>query len=166
VPNVLTTVPAVLTALVQLGQTTLAGQTGPKGGLVTVFDGPPNTDSPPDEFLSIGFSRDEDDGAVDGDTTDEGNHTSSETYSVHCILSCATGDTHTGAVAERRARCNTLWALFAAGLRADPTLGGVLVGGAQATLSSWSWIYGPTTGGVVSEVEFDVAVTAAWLGMT
>jgi len=164
-PNVLTIVPTVLTALIQLAQTTMAGQVGPTGEAVVVLDGPPNTESPPMEFLSIGFSRDEDDGAVDGDTTDEGNRTSSESYAVHCILSCATGDTHTTAVAERRARCAALWALFAAGLRADPSLGGVLTGGGAAVLSSWSWIYGPTTAGVVAEVEFDVSVSASYLGM-
>jgi hypothetical protein len=164
-PNVVTTVPAVLLALVQLGQTTLAGQTGPGGDPVVVLDGPPDTDQPPPEFLSIGFSRDEEEGAVDGDTVDEGNYTSSESYSVHCIVSCATGDTHATAVAERRARCNTLWGLFTTGLRADPTLGGTLTGGGRAALGRWSWIYGPTTDGTVAEVEFDVAVTAGYLGM-
>lgn len=158
-PTGATTVPAVLLALIALAGETFAGQD------VTVYDGAPIDDPAPFDFLAIGFSRDEEDASVDGDSTDEGNHTSSETYAVHCILSCATGDTHTTAVAERRARCAELWALFAAALRADPTLDGALVGGGTAALSSFSWIYGPSVqGGVYAEVEFDIAVSAGWLG--
>ncbi|GLW32272.1 hypothetical protein [Actinoplanes regularis] len=157
-PAAVTTVPAVLLALVQLGQTALTG--------VTVFDGAPDTDNEPAEFLSIGFSRDEDDASVDGDTTDEGNHMSSETYAVHCILSVATGDSATGAVAERRARCAELFGALAAALRADPSLGGALTAGGRATLGPWSWVYGPSSqGGTYAEVEFDVNVSAGYLGM-
>jgi hypothetical protein len=160
-PVALTTVPAVLTALVALANTTLVGQG------VTVFDGAPDVDNLPDEFLAVGFTRDEDEAAVDGTTNDSGNYTSSEAYDVHCILSCASGDTDASAVAVRRARCADLWSLFAIALRSDPTLGGVLIAGARAELGSWSWIYGPRArGGVYAEVEFDVTVNAAYLGMT
>lgn len=156
-PTEVTTVPAVLTALVQLGQTVLSE--------VKVYDGAPDVDNEPDEFLCIGFSRDEDDASVDGVSSDEGNHTSSEAYAVHCILSVATGDVEDGAVAARRARCATLLGQFAAALRADPTLGQVLVAGARATLGAFSWIYGPTAaGGTYAEVEFDVGVQASYLG--
>lgn len=156
-PAEMTTVPAVLTALMQLGQTALPG--------VQVYDGAPDVDNEPDEFLCVGFSRNEDDAAVDGQTADEGNHTASETYAVHCILSVATGDTDDGAVAARRVRCATLFGQFAAALRADPTLGRVLVAGAQATLGTFAWIYGPTAaGGSYAEVEFDIGVQAFYLG--
>ena len=157
-PAILTTVPAVLLALIQLGETTLPD--------VTVYDGAPDVDNLPDEFLCIGWTRDEDESSVDGDTTDEGNHTSSETYSVHCILSVATGDTERAAIAARRTRVATLFGTFAAALRADPQLSGTLTAGASATLGSWSWIYGPGTEGTYAEVEFDVNVTAGHLGMT
>lgn len=157
-PAAVTTVPAVLSALYQLGTATLPG--------VEVYDGAPDIDNLPDEFLCIGWSRDEDDAAVDGDQSDEGNRTASESYQVHCILSVATGDTGTGSVAARRTRCADLLGLFAAALRADPSLGGVLVAGAAATLGSFSWIYGPSSqGGTYSEVEFDVGVQASYLGM-
>lgn len=157
-PAALTTVPAVLLALVSLGTTTLPG--------VQVDDGAPDTDNLIGEFLSIGWSRDEDEASVDGITSDEGNHSSSETYAVHCILSVATGDTGPGAVAARRARCAELFTAFGTALRADPQLGGTLVAGAAATLGSWSWIYGPSTdAGTYAEVEFDVNVTAGYLGM-
>jgi hypothetical protein len=157
-PTALTTVPAVLLALVQLGEATLPD--------VRVYDGAPDVDNLPDEFLCIGWTRDEDESAVDGDTTDEGNYSSSETYTVHCILSVATGDVETGAVAARRARVAELFSTFTAALRADPQLAGTLVAGASATLGSWSWIYGPSTDGTYAEVEFDINVTAGYLGMT
>lgn len=156
-PAVLTTVPQVLTALVALGGSTLTG--------VKVYDGAPDDGDLPDEFLCVGFSRDEDDASVDGTTTDDGNRIGNETYAVHCILSVATGDTGAGQVAARRTRCAALFGAFATALRADPTLGGVLVAGAAATLGTFSWIYGPAAqGGTYAEVEFDVNVAAYYLG--
>lgn len=156
-PAALTTVPQVLLALTQLGQAVLPD--------ITVFDGPPDVDNLPGEFLCIGWSRDEDEASVDGDTSDDGNRTSSEAYAVHCMLSVATGDTETGAIAARRARAAELFGLFATALRVDPQLAGVLVAGAAATLGSWSWIYGTSADGTYAEVEFDVTVTAGYLGM-
>lgn len=157
-PAVVTTVPAVLLALVQLGATSLPG--------VTVYDGAPDVDNVPDEFLCVGFSRDEEDASVDGQAADEGNHSSSESYSVHCILSVATGDTETGAVAARRTRCAALFGQFAYALRSDPALAGALTAGARADLGSFSWIYGPSSqGGTYAEVEFDVDVQASYLGL-
>lgn len=155
-PIALTTVPDVLTALVTLGRSTLTD--------LAIYDGPPDVDNLPGEFLSIGWSRDEDEAAVDGESSDDGNHTSSETYQVHCIISVATGDTDTGAIAARRARCATLFSQYATALRTDPQLGGVLVAGASATLGAFSWIYGPSEDGTYAEVEFDIAVTAGYLG--
>jgi len=156
-PAALTTVPQVLLALVALGQAALPG--------VTTYDGPPDVDNLPAEFLCIGWSRDEDEASVDGDTSDEGNGTASETYAVHCILSVATGDVEAGAIARRRARAVEMFTLFATALRADATLSGVLAAGAMATLGTWSWIYGPSTDGTYAEVEFDVNVTAEYLGL-
>lgn len=156
-PAALTTVPQVLLALVQLGQTVLPG--------VQVYDGPPDTDNLPPEFLCVGWSRDEDESSVDGDTSDDGNRTSSEAYTVHCIMSVSTGDVETGAIADRRTRVAELFGIYATALRADPQLAGTLAAGAAATLGTWSWIYGPSTEGSYAEVEFDVGVTAGYLGM-
>lgn len=159
-PAIFTTVPGVLAALVQLGNTALAAQG------VTVYDGAPDVDAVPDEFLCIGFSRNEEESSVDGSTTDDGNHISSESYSVHCTLSVATGDTGTGSVADRRTRCAELLALFGYALRNDPTLGQLLTAGARASLGGFSWNYGPAQDGSYAEVEFDVQVSAYYLGAT
>ncbi|MDR7278932.1 hypothetical protein [Catenuloplanes atrovinosus] len=157
-PAAFTTVPDVLLALVQLGQTVLPA--------VHVYDGAPESETDEDEFLSVGFSRDEDDASVDGESVDAGNRTSAETYAVHCILSVATGDSGPAAVADRRARCAQLFGAYASAIRADPSLGGVLVAGARADVASFAWIYGPTqTAGTYAEVEFDIAVQASYLGM-
>lgn len=156
-PAIVSTVPAVLSALCTLGASSLPG--------VEIYDGPNNEDNLPDEYLAVGYSRDEDDSSVDGSLFDEGNNTSGESYSVHCILSVATGDADAGAVANRRTRCAVLFGQFATALRADPTLGGTLVAGAKATLGAFSWIYGPSVqGGSYAEVEFDIDVTASYLG--
>lgn len=158
-PAVVTTVPDVLTALVALGGTALPG--------VQIYDGPYDDDNLADEFLCVGFSRDEDEASVDGNAVDEGNFSSGESYAVHCILSVATGDMDAGAVARRRTRCSTLLGQFAGALRADPSLAGALVAGASARLGSFSWIYGQTvSGGSYAEVEFDVEVNASYLGAT
>lgn len=159
-PTLVTTVPLVLNALVALGATALPG--------VKVYDGPNDEDNLPGEFFAVGYSRDEDEASVDGNAADEGNRTGSEAYSVHCIISVATGDVDGAAVAARRARCAALFGQFATALRADPALGGTLVAGAMATLGSFSWIYGQTgqQAGTYAEVEFDVDVTASYLGAT
>lgn len=158
-PVIATTVPAVLLALIELGQAVLPE--------VPVFDGAPDTDNEPPEFLSIGWSRDEEDASLDGESTDQGNYLSSEAYAVHCILSVATGDVDPGAVAARRARAAHLFGIFASALRSAPTLGDVLTAGGRAVLGPWSWIYGPSSqGGTYAEVEFDVVVSADYLGAT
>jgi hypothetical protein len=133
---------------------------------VTVYDGAPLEDPQPFEFLSIGFSRDEDDASVDGNTVSDGNYVSNESYLVHCVLSVATGDVDSNAVSARRARCAELFGLLTTALRANPTLG-VLTAGGRADMSSWSWVYGPSVqGGTFAEVEFDVQVNAGYLGMS
>ena len=158
-PASLTTVPDVLLALVELGQVSL-------GATFAVIDGPPDIDNLPDEFLCIGFSRDEDESSVDGDQSDEGNYSSSEMYAVHCLMSVATGDVDASAVAARRARVAQLFTLFGTALRSDPSLGGTLTAGGRAEIGSISWIYGPSLqGGTYAEVEFDVNVQAGYLGM-
>jgi hypothetical protein len=158
-PTSLTTVPDVLLALIALGNTVL-GSSG-----VTVLDGGPDEDNLPNEFLSIGWSRDEDESSVDGGLSDEGNYTSSESYAVHCILSVATGDQDSAAVVTRRARLASLFSVFGIALRADPMLSGTLTAGARAFLGNVSWIYGPALDGTYAEIEFDVNVTAYYLGM-
>ena len=157
-PNVVTTVPAVLTKLVQLGTATLAAQN------ITAWLGPAPAGELGD-YLSIGFSRDEDEAGVDGTTTDDGNRISSESYTVHCLLSLATGDVDPAAVAALLARADTAWTAWAGALRGDPTLGGVLTAGGMAVAGSWSWVFGPSAeGGVYAEVDHDVEVSAGYLG--
>jgi hypothetical protein len=158
-PALVTTVPSVLSALVSLAGTAAPG--------VQVYDGPNDTENPPDEYIAIGYSRDEDDASVDGVTSDDGNYTNSEQYSVHCIISVASGNTGGTAVADVRARVATLFGQFVLALRNDPDLSGVLVAGARADVADFSWIYGPALqAGVYAEVEFDVNVVAYYLGAT
>ena len=158
-PALITTVPLVLTALVQLAETALPG--------VQVYDGPNDEDNLPDEYCAIGYSRDEEDSSVDGGASDDGNNSASESYSVHCIISVASGDTGPGSVAARRARCATLFGQLVTALRADPALAGTLTAGARADVGDFGWIYGPSAGGgTYAEVEFDINVSAYYLGMS
>src|ERR1051326_491190 len=130
-PLTLTTVPAVLAALIDLGASVLPA------GVVTI-DGTPDTDNLPTEFLAVGVSRDEDEPGVDGALSDEGNGTASETYTVRCVLSTATGDTGTQAVRDRRTRTAALFSTYAGAVRADPYLGGVLVAGGRADIETYA----------------------------
>jgi hypothetical protein len=156
-PPVLTTVPQVLSALVLLAETALPG--------ITVYDGANDEDNLPSEYMAVGYSRDEEDASVDGGASDDGNNTASEGYSVHCIISVASGDTGPGTVAARRARAATLFGQFVSALRADPTLSSTLTAGARADIGDFAWIYGPSRdGGTYAEVEFDVNVVAYYLG--
>lgn len=158
-PNIVTSVPAVIDALVTLGRNTL-----PAG--VVVSYGPDTGTDLPDEFLVIGFSLDPDEANVDGETTDGGNNTASETYTVRHLLSCASGDSDPDAVRTRLLRVGTLFGLYAGGLRADPALGGVLplTGGGSAKMGRWSWLYGRVENGVYASVEFDVGISQDYLG--
>lgn len=159
-PITFTTVPTVLSALVALGTSVLPST-------VRVFDGAPNTDDLPNEFLCVGYSRDEDDASVDGELADMGNRVGSEQYAVHCVLSVSTGDIDGQAVGDRRAQLSSLLGTFGQAVRSDPSLGSTLGTFGRATLGSISWIYGPSLqGGTYAEVEFDVNVVAEYLGMT
>lgn len=156
-PNIVTSVPAVVDALVALGRATM-----PDG--VEVSDGPQA--EIPNEFLVVGFSLDPDEGNIDGSTADMGNNLAEETYTVHHLLSTASGDSDPAAAARARARVAQLFGLYAAGLRADPTLGGVLplAQGGDARMGRWSWLYGRVETGVYASVEFDVEVHVPYLG--
>lgn len=161
-PAVMTTVPAVLAALVTLGRAVLPAGT-------EVYDGAPDVDNLAAQFLSVGWSRDEDEAGVDGDLEDQGNNSASEDYDVHCVLSVATGDTGGTAVADRRAEVMALWSGFGQAVRADPSLGGVLSPSSnRATIGSgFGWVYGQTAaGGTFAEITFDVSVHAEYLGQS
>jgi len=157
-PAITTTVPAVLNALVALASSVMPTS-------VAVHDGPPTEPIAP-EYLSIGFSADDEVSAVSGSLRDEGNHISSESYNVRCQLSVMTGDMTVGAVIVQRARIASLFALYVAALRADPQLLGALVAGGRADLGQYAWTYGPTSGGTVATIDFDVTVMAGFLGAT
>jgi hypothetical protein len=160
-PDIATTVPAVLDGLVALATATMPA------GLV-VRDGPAQEVDLDGDYLAIGHSQDEDEGSVDGLTTGQGNNLEEESYSVHCLLSVATGDVDEAAVRNRRVRAAELHALFARALRNDPTLGGVLpyAQGGEARMGRWSWIFGPSADGTFAAVAFDVDVTVPYLGAT
>lgn len=159
-PDIATTVPAVLDGLVAMATAAM-----PAG--VVVRDGPAQDTDLDGDYLAIGHSESEDEGGVDGVTTGMENYLEAESYSVHCLLSVATGDVDAAAVRNRRLRVAELYGLLARALRADPTLGGVLphAQGGEARMGRWSWIFGPSAdGGTSASIAFDVDVSAPWLG--
>lgn len=154
---VMSTVPAVLLALVNLGRSSLPSD-------VVVFDGPP-TAPLPDRYLSVGYSPDEDAAAVDGriPVSDSGMGFYNESYVVRCQLSVGTGDMTADATAAVRVDVANLLAAFNAALAADPMLGGVLTGGSRAAMGRYLWVYGPVLDGTAATVEFDVDVDVTFL---
>lgn len=93
-----------------------------------VFDGPPNTAEGPAEYVIVGGTDDPDDDA--GEIAQEWNGlgagTKQETGEVRCAVLVGTGD---DVVKTARDRALVIFGEVETALRADKTLGGVIVSG-------------------------------------
>lgn len=110
---------AVIDALV-----TLAGTTSAQA----VYDGPVNITAPPTDFIVVGGTEDPDDepSSFDQLWNGLGAKTKNESGEVTCAILVGTGDE---AVKVSRDRALAILGEFETAVRADPSLGGVLVGG-------------------------------------
>lgn len=120
----MTTVPAALTALVATAEEALPG--------VKVGDGPwlQRPDNP--DIVAIGLEDPDTARAVEFTADIAGLASEQETYTVMCLASSWTGDTD---MAARRARTDEMVETIRAALKAEPTLGGVVMRARLATLS-------------------------------
>lgn len=126
---------------------------------VTVLDGPPVTDDPLFEVVSVGFSWDpEDDRAAE---TTQGYHElgmtakRDETVDVYCAVRVVNGDAD---VSTARARAVVLVGAVESVLRADPSMG--LADLLRAELSVGDLRQTQTAEGVGALIRFTVTATA------
>ena len=143
-------VPAVLTALVQRLQTApdLAG--------VTVWDGPVMDGSQPLAAITVGLTGDGEALAVEGQDAREGlgASRSREQYTVHCLLEVRNGSENLTAA---RTRVFALLAAVAGVLAASPRLDGAA---ASVQPGSWSYSQAQDSSGVLATIALGVDVEA------
>lgn len=115
----------VIPALTTVLTTALAAQTG-----TLVFTGPKPTADYAQEYLTVGFDPSGDGPGVDSDqrVSALGNRWIDESGDITCSITCWSGDDDT---APMLARADIILDIVDAALAANPTLSGVLVGGAD-----------------------------------
>jgi hypothetical protein len=97
-----------------------------------VYAGPQPTSENAEEYVTVGWDPEGGEGVTsDQEPSDMGNRWIDESGDVIGSVTCWSGDTDDEAVPTLLARCDDLLDLLDAALAADPTLGGVLVGGAD-----------------------------------
>lgn len=131
----MTTVPAALTALVELARSRAVDLQLPGKRPVRVVDGPWLDRPSEEDVIAIGWIPDEGE-AVEFTDALAGLGSSQESYDVTCLASSWSGDTD---IPARRARVDTLIEAVRAGLKADQTLGGTVTRARLATLSLNQW---------------------------
>jgi hypothetical protein len=129
---------------------------------VAVYFGPMVVTDPPRTFVVVGYSEDEDQSAIQGDTERFGGEgTPQEDYSIACVIQTVDGDaqdlrltlTETAAVYD----------ILTAAVRADRTLAGAIKPPGLAELGGFAWVLDQLEDGAVCQVEFQVQVTSAVL---
>ena len=137
---------AVIDALVTLARTTSAQ---------AVYDGPAVTSDVPSDFIVIGGTEDPDDepSSFDQSWNGLGARTKNESGEITCAVLVGSGDE---GVKVSRDRALVLLAQIEAAVRADPSLGGVLVGG-WAHVSGGRHVQRLNTQGLYVRVTFTVA---------
>lgn len=120
----MTSVPAALSALVAIAEQALPG--------VLVGDGPWLQRPSDPDIVAIGLEDPDTARAVQFTEAFAGLDSTQESYDVMCLASSWTGDTD---MAARRARTDEMLEILRAALRADPTMGGVVMRARLATLS-------------------------------
>ena len=149
----MSTVPAALTALVQVVRSSPALAALTNGdAAVRVEDGPWLDRPSESDVIVIGWTPDEGQAVELTHTYDMGS--GRESYDVVCLASSFSGDTD---LAVRRARTDELVEAVRTELQADPTLGGVVT---HAEITSQSWDQYQTSNGCEVPVQFTVHVEA------
>lgn len=137
---------AVIDALVTLAKTTTAG---------AVYDGPVVTGEVPLDFIVIGGTEDPDDepSSFDQSWNGLGNKSKNEQGEITCAVLVDTGDEN---VKVARDRALAILGEVETKVRADPSLGGVLIGG-WCQVSGGRHVQRLNTQGLYVRVVFTVA---------
>jgi hypothetical protein len=129
---------------------------------VTVYYGPMPVTDPPRTFVVVGYSEDEDQSAIQGDTDRFGGEgTPMEDYSIACVISTADGDSDD--LRSKLTESAAVYNLLTAAVRADRTLSGAIQSPGLAEIGGFSWVLDQLEDGAVCQVEFQVKVTSAVL---
>ena len=137
---------AVIDALVSIAATTSAG---------AVYDGPLVTAEYASDFLVVGGTEDPDDepSSFDQAWNGLGARTKNESGEITCAVLVGTGDEQ---VKVSRDRALAILGEFETAVRADPSLGGVLIGG-WCHVSSGRHVQRQNTQGLYVRITFTVS---------
>ncbi len=129
---------------------------------VTVYFGPTPVTDPPRTFVVVGYSEDEDQSAIQGDTDRFGGEgTPMEDYAIACYISTWDGDSDD--LRSKLTETAAVYNLLTAAVRTDRTLAGAIQPPGLAEIGGFSWVLDQLEDGAVCTVEFQVKVTSAVL---
>lgn len=153
-----TTIPAALGGAFDLVVAALAV---PKPDVAVYFGPMPITD-PPRTFVVVGYSEDEDQSSVQGQTQRYGGEgTPQEDYAISCYISTLDGDSDD--LRSKLAETAAVYDIVTGAVRADRTLKGAIQLPGLAELGAFSWSLEQYEDGASAYVEFEIQITSAVL---
>lgn len=153
-----TSVPAALNGAYDLVSSALSG---PKPE-VTVYYGPMPVTDPPRTYVVIGYSEDEDQSAIVGETSRFGGEGAPmESYAISCYVNTWDGDSDD--LRPKMTDTAAVYDLLTAAVRADRTLNGAIKQPGLAEIGGFNWIIDQLEDGAAVTVEFEIRVTSAVL---
>ena len=153
-----TSVPAALNGAYDLFVSALSG---PKPD-VTVYYGPMPVTDPPRTFVVVGYSEDEDQSSVSGNTERYGGEgTPAEEYTIACYVSTWDGDSDD--LRPKLTESAAVYNILTAAVRADRTLNGAIQSPGLAEIGRFSWVMDQLEDGAVVQVAFEIRIVAAVL---
>jgi hypothetical protein len=153
-----TSVPAAITGAYDLCVSALSG---PKPD-VTVYFGPMPVTDPPRTYVVVGYSEDEEQSSIQGNTDRFGGEgTPMEEYTIACYVSTWDGDSDD--LRTKLTDTAAVYNLLTAAVRADRTLSGAIQPPGLAEIGGFSWVLEQLEDGAVCQVDFEIRVTSAVL---
>jgi hypothetical protein len=129
---------------------------------VAVYFGPMPVTVPPRTFLVVGYSEDEDQSAIQGETSRFGGEgTPMEDYAITCFAQTWDGDDND--LPSKMTEVAAVYDIVTAAIRADRTLGGVIKPPGLAQMGGFAWVVDLLEDGAYAQVQFDIQVTSAVL---
>lgn len=129
---------------------------------VTVYFGPMPITDPPRTYVVVGYSEDEDQSSVQGQTQRFGGEgTPQEDYGIACYVSTWDGDGDD--MRSKLTETAAVYDIVTAAVRADRTLKGAIQPPGLAELGAFSWSLEQYEDGASAYVEFEIRVTSAVL---
>lgn len=129
---------------------------------VTVYFGPVPVTDPPRTFVVVGYSEDEGQSAIEGETSRFGGEgTPQEDYAITCLIQTWDGDSDD--LRSKMIETSAVYDVITAAIRADRTLNGAIQRPGLAEMGGFSWFMDQEEDGAFAQVTFDIRVTSAVL---